>query len=169
MTHPAIRLLCLTLLLPLEAWALASDRDEAMIIEADNAELDDRKGISIYRGNVTVAQGTMTLTGDTVTVYSQEDDIDRISITGNPATYQQQPDGKAKRIYARSLTMEYSASPETITLINEAEVEQDGNILRSDRIVYNATNDQVSAGGSQSKKRVRITLQPKRKSKPGTQ
>ncbi|MEE9494111.1 MAG: lipopolysaccharide transport periplasmic protein LptA [Gammaproteobacteria bacterium] len=156
------RLILVACLQPALSWALSSDRDKPMMIEADQAELDDREGVSIYRGNVKVTQGSMQLTGDEISVYSKDDEIQRIIIVGKPATYQQQPDGKTQSVRARALNMVYIANPESITLTREAEVEQDGNILRSERIVYNTATDHVSAGGNNSKGRVRITLHPKK-------
>ena len=49
------------------AHGLASDKDQPIEVEADSAELDDAKKISIYRGNVVVTQGTIRMTGDVMT------------------------------------------------------------------------------------------------------
>lgn len=145
------------------AWTLSSDRDQPMLIEADRAELDDSKGISVYRGNVKVTQGTLVLTGDTMTVYNKGDEVSEVILDGAPATYRQRPDGKPEDVRAKAMRMKYFRNPEKIILIKEAEVEQQGDILRSDRIEYDVANDQVNAGGSDSGQRVRITLQPKNK------
>lgn len=149
--------------LPGSSMALTEDKNKPMLIEADSAELDDKKGISIYRGNVKVTQGTLLLTGTTMTVYNEGDDINKVVVTGSPATYRQRPDGKEKDVNAKAQLMEYHKSPEKVVLTTEAEVEQNGDILRSDRIVYDISNDQVTAGGNDPGKRVRITLQPKNK------
>ena len=41
---------------------------EPMTIEADSATLDDRRGVSLYRDNVVVVRGDLTLHADEVTV-----------------------------------------------------------------------------------------------------
>lgn len=151
--------------LPGAAAALTSDAEQPMLIEADSAELDDKKGISIYRGNVRVTQGTLVLTGETMTVYNQDDDISKVIVEGAPATYKQRPDGKQQDVHAKALMMEYFKSPEKVILSKDAEVEQEGDILRSERIVYDIENDQVTAGSGEPGNRVRITLQPKNKKK----
>ena len=42
----------LLLLVPLTAAALSTDRDQPIELEADQAELDNSTGVSVYSGNV---------------------------------------------------------------------------------------------------------------------
>ena len=139
-----------------------------MLIEADRAELDDAKGISIYRGNVKVTQGTLVLTGEVMTVYNKGDDVDKVIMEGQPATYRQRPDNKDQDVRAKALRMEYYTDPEQIILLRQAEVEQQGDLLRSERIEYDVAKDQVNAGTDQPDERVRITIQPKASKEPET-
>jgi lipopolysaccharide export system protein LptA len=152
------------------AWGLSTDTDQPMVIEADSAELDDRSGISTYKGNVRIEQGSMTLTGDRLTVHIEDDRVTRVIVDGSPATYKQRPDGKDRDIRAESRHMEYFTDPEKVLLEEQARVEQDGDTLSGERIVYDVATDQVSAdGGSKPDQRVRITLQPKKKKKQNDQ
>jgi len=153
--------LLVLILIPVNSWGLSSDRDQPMLIEADRAELDDSKGISIYRGNVKVTQGTMLLTGDIMTVHNKGNDVEKVIMEGKPATYSQRPDSKDKDVRASALHMEYYTNPEKIILIKQAEVEQEGDVLRSERIEYDVPTDKVNAGTNQPNERVRITIQPR--------
>ena len=90
-----ISVLCLlTGLLPTApAWGLSTDRDQPIEIEADAAELDDEKKVTVYTGNVVVIQGSIRMTGDTMTVYyTSENELDVVILDGKPATYRQLPD-----------------------------------------------------------------------------
>jgi lipopolysaccharide export system protein LptA len=156
-----LSILMITLLLPLRGWALSTDRDQPMTIEADRVELDDAKGISTYHGNVKVTQGTLVLTGDLMTVHSKGSDVQKVIMLGNPATYRQRPDGKDEDVRAKSERMEYYTDPERVILLKQAEVLQRGDILRSERIEYDVASDQVNAGTSKPDERVRITIQPR--------
>jgi lipopolysaccharide export system protein LptA len=157
--------LILVTLLAIPSWshALSTDRDQPMMIEADRVELDDAKGISIYTGNVKVTQGTLVLTGERMVVHNKGGDIEKVLMDGNPATYKQRPDGKEHDVHARSKRMEYYTDPEHIILLGQAEVNQAGDVLRSERIVYDVVKDQVNAGTDQPNDRVIITIQPKPK------
>ena len=57
--------------------------------------------------------------------------------------------------------MEYFTSPEKIILTGQAEVDQSGDVLRSERIEYDVATDKVNAGTDQPNERVRITIQPR--------
>ena len=164
MTQALIKPVSLLLaLLPQAGLALSTDSNQPMLIEANSAELDDKNGVSIYRGNVKVTQGTLVLTGETMTVYNSGNDISKVIMEGEPATYRQRPDGKEQDINASARKMEYFKNPDKVILTTDAKVEQEGDILRSEHIVYDIDNDQVTAGGNNPSHRVRITLQPKNK------
>lgn len=149
-------------LLPVEAGALSSDRDQPMQIEADRVELDDAAGVSVYRGNVKVVQGTLVLTGDVMTVYTKGEQVEKVIMEGKPATYRQRPDGKDQDVRARALRMEYYTTPERVVLLGKAEVDQQGDKLRSERIDYDIASDKVRAGTQAPNERVRITIQPRK-------
>ncbi len=146
---------------PVCSLALSTDRNQPMMIEADRAELNDGEGISVYHGNVRVTQGTLVLTGDTMTVYNKDDEVEKVVMDGNPATYKQRPDNKDKDVRAKALRMEYYTDPEYIILLKQAEVEQEGDRLRSERIEYDVAKDKVNAGTNEPNERVRITIQPR--------
>ncbi len=163
MTRITPLVLAAFLVFPSLSHALSSDRDQPMMIEADRVELDDAKGVSIYTGNVRVTQGTLVLTGDRMVVHNKGNDIDKVLMDGNPATYKQRPDGKDQDVHAHSKRMEYYTNPQHIILLGEAVVNQAGDVLRSERIVYDVVKDQVNAGTDQPDDRVIITIQPKPK------
>ena len=152
---------------PFPAAGLSSDRDQPMYIEADRADINDKKGISIYTGNVKVTQGTFELLADKLTVYIEKDQLQKAIAIGQPAHYRQRPDGKDEDIEAQALRMEYYASPERIILLERAQASQAGDVFRSEKIVYDIDKDVVNAGTGSGNDRVHITLQP-RKKEPAT-
>jgi lipopolysaccharide export system protein LptA len=155
----AIWLLCL----PLPAWALSTDRNEPINIEADSATLHEKSGNSTYRGNVQLRQGTLQLHGDTMTVQMRDDRIEKIELTGNPATYVQRPDNSADDQHAEAGRIEYYASDNRMILLQNARIWQSGkDEFSSDRIVFNLADNTVNAGGGSGADRVRITLQPRK-------
>jgi lipopolysaccharide export system protein LptA len=155
----AIWLLCL----PLQTWALSSDRNEPINIEADSATLHEKMGSSTYRGNVHLRQGTLHLHGDTMTVQMRDDRIEKIVLTGSPATYVQRPDNADQDQHAEAGRIEYYATEERMELLDKARIWQsDNEEFSSERIVFNLADNTVNAGGGSTGDRVRITLQPRR-------
>ncbi len=71
---------------------------------------------------------------------------------------------KVLRVNAEAGNIEYSASNEIVILLGNARVWQTGGEeFRSERIVFNLKDSTVNAGGTTTRDRVHITLQPKNK------
>jgi lipopolysaccharide export system protein LptA len=142
-------MLVTTFLLVMQSpFALTTDKDQDIEIEADSAELDDKKGITIYRGNVIVIQGSMRITGDIMTVtYIENGELDTVIVEGKPAHYRQLPDNKDIYDEAEALRMEYYVLKNFIVLINEALVTQEGLRFSGNRIEYDTVLSQVKARG----------------------
>ena len=150
------------------AWALSTDKDQPIEIEADTADLDDEKGISIYRGNVVTTQGSVRMTGDIMTVYFTNDELDTLIMEGNPATYRQLPDDSEVYDEAEALRMEYYELKSLVILINKASFKQEGLSFSGNRIEYDTENSKVKAKSSVkqqngSRERVKIIIKPKKK------
>ena len=163
--------------------ALSSDREQPIQIEADSAEADDQKRITIYKGDVIITQGTLRITGEHVTIhYNESGDFTKMITLGSPARFRQLPDGKKDQDVnyqrARASRMEYYKQKDTIVLLGNAVYGQGGDQVAADRIDYDSRNSRMKArtmtassktkkSGDTSKKkkgRVRITIQPKKKS-----
>lgn len=136
----------LGLFLALPVLALSTDKNQPIEVEADTAELDDVKNVSIYRGNVVVTQGSIRMTGDVMTVYQTDnDDLDHLIMDGKPATYRQLPDDSPIHDTAEALRMEYFEIKNKIILTNRAVVTQEGLRFSGDRIEYDTELSKVKA------------------------
>ena len=139
-------LLILLLFSPFALHALSTDKQQDIEIEADSAELDDIKGVSVYRGNVVVVQGSIRMTGDVMTVhFDANGDMELVIMDGRPATYKQLPDDSQVYDEAEALRMEYYSLKDYVILINEALVTQEGLKFSGDRIEYDTVKSQVKA------------------------
>ncbi|AVO52297.1 lipopolysaccharide transport periplasmic protein LptA [Ectopseudomonas mendocina] len=152
------------------AWALPSDRDQPIRIQADSAELDDKQGVAVYRGDVIITQGTLKITGDTVTItQTNSGDIDVFTSVGNLAYYEQKPAVDKDIVKAYGRTIQYFASNERIVLIDQAKVIQEGNTFEGEKIVYDTRRQIVNAGRATGtnvgtpRPRIDMVIQPKNK------
>ena len=156
------------------AHALPEDRNQPIRVQADTAELDDRQGVAVYRGDVVITQGTMKITGDTVTItQTASGDIDVFTSVGNLAYYEQKPAVDKEIVKAYGKTIQYFASNERIVLIDQAKVIQEGNTFEGEKIVYDTRRQIVNAGratgGNVSTPRPRIDMVIQPKNKPADQ
>lgn len=131
-------------------FALSTDKQQDIEIEADSAEMDDLKGITIYRGDVVVIQGSIRMTGHTMTVYFDDNgDMELVIMQGTPATYRQLPDDSDNYDEAEALQMEYYALKDYIILKEKALVTKpDGSTMSGKRIDYDTILSKVIAKGS---------------------
>lgn len=148
-------------LMPVIAQGLSSDREQPIQIEADRATLDESKGISVYEGNVQLRQGTLKLEGNRMTVYLNNNQVEKLVLVGQPARYSQRSDGEDSDQHAEAERIEYQAVAQRLILLRNARIwQQEGEEFSSDRIEVNLKGNTLSAGGDGPDGRVRIILQP---------
>ncbi len=129
---------------------------EPMTIEADSATLDDRRGVSLYRDNVVVVRGDLTLHADEVTVHHEQRQLDRVVARGRPARMHQRPaQGEATDGEGRHIT--WFAENEVIHLEQQARLTRGDDLFTGERIVYETTTQIVRADGQGG--RVRAVIQ----------
>ncbi|MDA1106825.1 MAG: lipopolysaccharide transport periplasmic protein LptA [Proteobacteria bacterium] len=146
------------------AYALSSDKEQPLNIDADTVEIDDKAGVSVYKGNVTATQGTLVLDADIVTIYSPQRELDKVIAEGNPARYKQRPDNKDEDVRAKAQRMEYYADKGKLILLEGGHLWQGQDEFSGNRIEYDTRRDVVNASMSSSgKERVRIVIQPRKK------
>jgi lipopolysaccharide export system protein LptA len=160
-------LLLLATLISTPSYALPGDKEQPIHIKSDTAEIDDAKGISIYRGNVNIDQGSINLTAEVVTIYNNKEGISKVIAVGNPAHYRQQNEVDEPLTHAFGDTINYLLADERIELRKNAKLEQQQDYFTGDRIDYDMKNRIVNAysdntDNSDASSRVNMVLQPKK-------
>jgi len=154
----------LLLLLPGELWALASDGEQPIEVEADELEVRDKEKISIYLGNVTLVQGSLEISADRIVIHFNEaSELILMEMTGTPATFRQLDDNQ-QEILGEALNIDYTQSESLLELRNSARISQAGDIIESDLIRINTESNSLQAGSAESDQRVKMLIQPKQNS-----
>ncbi len=78
-------MLALSVIPPTAVHALENDRDQVAWIDADEVDLDFATGKRIYRGNVSIKQGTIRIIADEVELFYQGEQLEKAIAHGNPA------------------------------------------------------------------------------------
>ena len=160
--------ICLVIFLGLclhgKSWADISA--EKIYVDADHMQANIETGISVYTGNVMVTQGKLVLSGDKIVVVQQNNEVERITVTGKPAHYNHVTD-RGEVIEADSENMVYDVSKNTLVLTINAELKHPEHYISSQKIIYNTLTKVAVAGakdaarGKDDSNRVKITLSPK--------
>ncbi len=154
------KLLLAVLLLPLLSWALPEDSQQEIQITSDSASLDKIQGLIIYTGNVNMTQGTLNIKADKITLTRDSDGLQKIKALGNPAHYEQIISLQEGKTQASGNTIIYHAASEELVLIENAELEKQGNLFSGEKIVYLISEQRIKADSQ-----VTMVIQPKQEQK----
>lgn len=119
-------------------------------IKAQYLLLDEKQGISKYKGNVFFKKGTLTIKADSITLYYDGKQISKALIYGSPADVQHYPDNEAK-VHSQAKKMEYLLTKERLTLKGQAFVHQGDNHFNGEIIEYDTRQRTIIAAGNQNK------------------
>ena len=153
----------LLLLFSMPAAALKSDRSQPIDVDAGSAEFDEARGVTVLSGGVLLEQGSLQITTETATIYRDPEagSINKIILEGNPATIEQLLDEQPAGMKARAQRIEYDLLTQTVTLIDDAELDQGSRHFSGARFEYDIANSRVKAqSGPGGDRRVRMTFDP---------
>ena len=157
-------LACVLLLPAMPGYALPEDKELPIHIEADEAVRDEKTGLTLYRGNVRIRQGSLKITAEQVTLYHINTQADKIVALGSPAHIQQQRTIDSEPMHAEGGIIEYYKEEERVHIREDAKLEQDGSTVRSDSIEYFINQELVKATsddpGDGSQRRVEVVIPP---------
>lgn len=159
MFRDKLLLLLLIVFLSPAGWALSTDKDQPVTIEADSVDIDEAKETAIYKGNVILVQGSLNLRASRVVVYNFQSDNALIVATGQQVQFSQKPDDSEQLIKGRANKAEYGINSARLELTGKASLVKGKNTFRNDRIIYDREKAIVKAGTSaEGTERVRITI-----------
>lgn len=144
--------------------ALPNDRYQPINIEADKAKFDEKRGSTIYQGNVLLTQGSMKLTANTVAITLSKKTQKPIKVIakGAPASLEQKPKIDAEVVYASANNISYFINSEKIVLDGDAILKQGLSQISSDSIEYLAKEQLFKASqknnSTKTPSRVHVTL-----------
>lgn len=144
--------------------ALPEDAKQEIIVDANSSEFDLGLGVVIHHGTpdhlVVITQGSLKITGLEVTIERLNGLVHKITATGQPARFQQQPQSDQEIMYVSAQLIAFNNTAQLLSLDGEAELIQDGDILTGGHIDYdlNTRKGNVTPGNTDS--RLRMIIPP---------
>ncbi|TDF34716.1 lipopolysaccharide transport periplasmic protein LptA [Alteromonadaceae bacterium M269] len=142
----------------------AKGKDDFLQQVSVGADINDVDGINktaIYKGNVEVRQGSLSIDADELEVVVGENEGDQVFIArGNPAEYSQL-DEEGNRVTASANEIKYEQSTRIIVLTGNAKLSRDGQVIESELITIDIESEALKAGAEGD--RVNTIYQPKPK------
>lgn len=142
------------------SYALTSDKDQPVYIDADSQQLDLKSNKVTFVGNVTLKQGSINMLADKLIVTRDATDgkIHEIRGYGELAKFSQLTDD-GKTLYGEAKILTYELSADELTMSEQAMLSQDDSVIRGSTIRYQI-KDQKLVADSSNKERVSTVLQP---------
>jgi lipopolysaccharide export system protein LptA len=172
-------LACLGIALATDAFALKSDRDQQMLIDANHqTSIQSQTGkagdpdITHLDGNVVMIQGSMKSHGDNAVIYKNPSGVadakgnagkmTRVVFTGKPAHMQQVHDDDCGLMTADANTIDYDVQTGIATLTGQVVVVQKGKgESHSEHMIYNTNTGAMESGDTSPTSRVHVVMEPK--------
>jgi len=145
-----------------------ADRDKPLLLESDEALIDDTHQTSTFIGSVRLTQGTMQIRGDKIELVKHKDGFKQATAHGNTASFKQKHEGSEEYVEGNGERIEYDTRSGMVDFYVQARVRRERDEVRGDRITYSMKTETFQVSSSASSKdapsqRVRAVLQPKPK------
>ncbi len=143
------------------------DFEQPIKVDSKSQFVDGKTKTSIFRDDVHINQGSLSIDADEVEVIAGQGEGKEIFIArGNPASYSQTMDD-GRDIKAMANEIKYEVSSRTLTLDRSAELQQDSSMVKGESIVFNMELEQLIAQGTDTEEgRVTTIFQPDSLRKP---
>lgn len=131
-------------------------------IEADEGRAtnaEDEDGIWRFAGNVVIDVEEGHIECDSADLTFAEYQLKQATVTGSPATFELKRPGTDEVTYAEAGKLSYDVNAGIIEFSEQATINEGGNQISSDFLVYNITEQRINAQGNDDG-RVRITYTP---------
>lgn len=139
------------------AHANSPDAKKPTEITADHVEFDDQDGTAYYQGHVISKQGSRLLHSDTLKIFrGQNNQIEMMHATGQPSRFQAQPDPNKPIGFGKANDIKYYPEEDKAVLVGNAELEQNGDIIRGPEIVYFFSTGKMISSNSEGRTTVVI-------------
>ncbi len=140
--------------------ALESDREQAIIIEANQSTFDEPKGIQTLTGNARITQGSLVINAEQITLLLVDGVLSQLEASGDPVTFRQLNE-QHEEIKGESKKIFYSTEQFLLRLTGAAKLFQPNQQLSGDVIEYHTDTQVVTANKGNDNKPVKIVIQPK--------
>lgn len=147
------------------AFALESDRNQPIEIEADQGMLDQKNQSTTFSGNVIVKQGTLHIRAEKVTVTRDAASQQHMTADGKPVRFSQTLDDNKGTVNGQANKVEYSSATGLVKLTGNAKVIRGGDKAEGAVITYNTRTEIYTVNGNpaaptKAGKRAVVVIQP---------
>ncbi len=152
--------LVITMLVCGQAFALQTDRQKPLEVNANSTDGTLGDGVTTLRGDVDIRQGTLHITADEAEVVKADGRVQKVAFRGKPAFLEQEIEDQGL-VQATANSIEYQVASGMVTLSGKADVKHpqyqiSGNLLTYDLNIQHFKGTGENGGNG----RIHIRLDP---------
>jgi len=141
------------------AFALKTDRQKPLEVNADSTDGTLGDGTATLEGSVVIRQGTLLITADRAEVEKAEGRARRVELNGNPVHLQQEIEEQGL-VTAQARKIEYEVATGIVTLSGAADVVHPQYHISGEVLEYDMNVQHFKGSGGEDAGRIRIRLDP---------
>ena len=146
------------------AYAAKENKDQPVYIDARSIEHNEKTGVTLYRGNVSLKQGNIQIKADRLIVRTRNNETEFIEAYGNPVTFYERRHNE-EDIHATASRAEYDAIRKLLDLYGDVSFHQGGDVFNGRIAHYNMNEKRLRArGDAVSNGRVFAVIRPDKQS-----
>ena len=146
--RPLLRCLITAMLVFPLASSGSDDRDQPVVIQADEVDMDLKSGLRLYRGNVSVTKGSIRILADQIEMTFSNEQLALALATGQPAVFRQRPAGKSHDVVGKGESIEMDEVNNLVTLRGGASLKQQQDTVYGETIVYDLRSGKLRVRGN---------------------
>lgn len=148
------------LLLPTGAFALESDRQKPLEVNANSTDGTLGDGVTTLLGSVDIRQGTLRILADEAEVEKNGGKVQQLTLRGNPAELEQEIEQQGQ-VKARARLIVYEVGSGLVTLSGNADVNHPQYEIRGETLTYDLNVQHFRGQGEdEAGGRIQIRMEP---------
>ena len=143
-----------------QAFALESDRQQPLEVNANSTDGTLGDGVTTLRGDVDIRQGTLHITADEAEVIKADGKVQQVTFRGKPASLQQEIEEQGL-VRATANSIAYQVATGMVTLSGNADVQHPQYQINGDLLTYDLNIQHFKGNGDTgSNGRITIRMDP---------
>ncbi len=139
-------------------------KNEPIKVYAQTIEIDDRNGTALYRGDVSLTDGVLSIKADKIEAKFVEGEIETFHAYGKPIIVDNRPEEAEQEMHATADRLKYYVKSRKLDLFGSVTLLQGESKLRCPEMHYDLDARRFLAKGNDAQGRCFISIQPKDRS-----
>jgi len=145
--------------------APASDRKAPTKVDSDQLKHDDKRGVTVFIGNVVLSRGSLVMKGDRLELQQMPDGSSRGVLIGTPAVIRQRRAVDNEWMVGRASRIDYDSQTEVSVLTGNAVMrrlsgENEKDRIAGDRLLYSSVSEVYEVQTSNGRGRATMSVMP---------